>query len=62
MAHITIDGRDFELDKLSGEARKQAANIHVIDIELARLQTQVLIHQTARRAFEIALQQALPKE
>lgn len=62
MASITIDGREFDLDKLSGEARKQAHNIHVIDVELARLHTQVLIHQTARNAFSIALQQALPKE
>ncbi len=57
-----VDGRDFDLDKLSGEARKQVHNIHVIDVELARLYTQVLIHQTARNAFCIALQQALPKE
>ncbi len=62
MAKVTIDGRDFDLDTLSGEARKQAANIHVIDVELARLHTQVLIHQTARNAFAVALQQALPKE
>jgi hypothetical protein len=31
MSHVTIDGRDYELDKLSGEARQQANNIHLID-------------------------------
>jgi hypothetical protein len=62
MAKVTIDGRDFDLDTLSDEAKKQAHNIQVIDNELQRLQTQVLIHQTARNAFVIALQQALPKE
>ena len=43
MALITIDGREFDLDKLSGEAPKQAHNADVIDVELARLHTQVLI-------------------
>ncbi len=62
MAIVTIDGRDFDLDTLSGEAKKQAANIHVIDVEMQRLRTQMLIHQTARNAFALALQQALPKE
>jgi hypothetical protein len=62
MAFITIDGRDFDLDTLSGEAKKQAANIHVIDVEMQRLHTQMLIHQTARNAFAVLLQQALPKE
>ncbi|AVT82967.1 DUF6447 family protein [Rhodopseudomonas palustris] len=62
MSHVTIDGRQFDLDGLSDEARQQAANIQVIDQEMARLKTQMLIYQTARNAFAVALQQALPKE
>jgi hypothetical protein len=62
MAHVTIDGRDFEMDTLTGEARVQAANIHVIDQEIARLQTQIKIFQLARAACATALQQGLPKE
>ena len=37
MAHVTIDGRDFDLDKLSGEARQQAMNINLVDQEIHRL-------------------------
>ena len=59
---ITIDGRDFDMSTLGPEAHKQVHNIQVIDAELKRLQTQILIHQTARNAFILALQQALPKE
>jgi hypothetical protein len=59
---ITIDGRDFDVDVLGPEARKQVHNIQVIDAELKRLHTQILIHQTARNAFILALQTALPKE
>jgi hypothetical protein len=62
MAHVTIDGRDFEMDTLTGEARVQAANIMIIDQEIARLQTQIKIFTVARAACVMALQQGLPKE
>ncbi len=62
MAHITIDGRDFDLDKLSGEARQQAMNINLVDQEIHRLQVEQKICQTARHAYATALQQALPKD
>ncbi len=62
MAHVTIDGRDFDLDKLSGEARQQAMNINQVDQEIHRLKVQLKICQTARNAYATALQQALPKD
>jgi len=62
MAHVTIDGRDFEMDTLTGEAKLQAANIQIIDREIAHLQTQIKIFQLARAACATALQQGLPKE
>ena len=62
MAHVTIDGRDFELDKLSGEARQQAMNINLVDQEIRRLQFQLAICQTAGNAYATALQAALPKD
>jgi hypothetical protein len=62
MAHVTIDGRDFEMDTLTGEAKVQAANIQIIDREIAHLQTQIKIFQLARSACATALQQGLPKE
>jgi hypothetical protein len=61
MSHVTIDGRDFELDKLSGPARQQALNINV-DQDIRRLQVQLAIGQTARNAYATALQSALPKD
>ena len=62
MAHVTIDGRDFELDTLTGDAKAQASNIYIIDQEIARLQTQIKIFTVARAACATALQQGLPKE
>jgi hypothetical protein len=62
MAHITVDGRIYDLDKLSEPARQQAMNIDVVDQEIRRLQVKLMIYQTARNAYATALQQALPKE
>ena len=61
MGHVTIDGRDFKLDKLSGPARQQALNINLVDQEIRHLQFQLAIYQTARNADATALQSAPPK-
>ena len=62
MSHVTIDGRDFELDKLSGPARQQALNINLVDQDIRRLPVQLAIGQMARNAYAAALQSALPKD
>jgi hypothetical protein len=62
MSHVTIDGRDFELDKLSEPARQQAVNINLVDLEIRRLQSLLAICHTARNAYAAALQGALPKD
>ena len=62
MAHVTINGRTYEVDKLSGPARRQAANINLVDQEIRRLQVQLAICRTARTAYATALQSALPKD
>jgi hypothetical protein len=55
MAHITVDGRIYDLDKLSEPARQQAMNIDVVDQEIRRLQIKLVIYQTARNAYVTAL-------
>lgn len=53
--YITINGTAYASDKLNAEARSQAANIQAVDAELARLQRQMAIAQTARNAYTAAL-------
>jgi hypothetical protein len=62
LGHVTIDGRNFDFEKLSGEARQQATNIRLVDEEIRRLQVRLAICQTARNAYSVALQAALPKD
>lgn len=60
MPKITIDNQDYDLDTLSDEARAQLQSLQFVDAELARLQAQAAVLQTARIAYSKALQAALP--
>lgn len=60
MQIITIDGKDYDTDHLSEEAKSQLANVQLTDQEIQRLQFQLAIAQTARNAYAQALNAALP--
>jgi len=60
MPQITIDNHTYDLDALSPEARAQLSSLQFVDAELARLQAQASVLQTARMAYSKALQVALP--
>ena len=60
MPTITIDNQDYDLDTLSDEARAQLQSLQFVDAELARLQAQTAVLQTARMAYAKALNEALP--
>jgi hypothetical protein len=58
---VTIDGQTYNWDNLSEEARTQLQNVRTTDQEIARLNTQLAIAQTARGAYANALKQELDK-
>lgn len=58
---ITIDGKEYDPEKLSSEAKIQLGALSATDQEINRLKMQLAIAQTARNAYAKALQEALPK-
>lgn len=60
MPTIKINGKDYDTEKLSKEAKQQLASIKLTDQEIARLQVQLAIAQTARNAYAKELQSLLP--
>jgi len=60
MPTINIDGKDYELDQLSTDARAQLQSMQFVDAELLRLQAHAAALKTARMAYAKALQAALP--
>jgi hypothetical protein len=57
---ITINGITHPMEDLGEEARTQVMNIKVVDAEIARLQRQLAIAQTARNAYVAALVAVVP--
>lgn len=57
--YITINGTNYASENLNETAKMQAVNIQVVDAELARLQQQIAIVQTARNTYVNALIDAI---
>ncbi|MDR5900474.1 DUF6447 family protein [Halomonas vilamensis] len=56
---MTIDGIRYRRRDLSPMAREQLVNLRMTDAEIARLQNELSIVQTARVAYLQALREAL---
>jgi hypothetical protein len=61
MNKVTIDDIEYDLDKLSEEAKNQLVSLQYVDQELQKLNAQAAVLQTARMAYAEALKEALPK-
>jgi phage host-nuclease inhibitor protein Gam len=59
---VTIDDIEYDLDKLSGEAKNQLVSLQYVGQELQKLNAQAAVLQTARVAYANALKDELPKE
>lgn len=58
---VTIDNQAYPVASLSEQARAQIVNLQVVDAEIARLQRQVAIAQTARAAYASVLKAEIAK-
>lgn len=61
MPTVNIDGKPYELDQLSDEAKTQLQMLSASDAKIRALQTELAMVQTARNTFARALAEALPK-
>ena len=57
---VTIDDKEYDLDKLSDDAKNQLVSLQYVDGELQKLNAQAAVLQTARIAYAQALKEALP--
>ena len=59
MTIIKIDEQEYDVDRLSDQAKSQLANLQFVDSELQRLNNHAAVLQTARVAYSKALKEAL---
>jgi hypothetical protein len=62
MAKVTIDGKEYDTDTLSEDAKNSIQNVQYCEQKLAELKRELAIAQTARNAYAQALKGALPKD
>ena len=61
MPSIKIDGKEYDLETLSKDARGQLTSLQFTEGELARLKAQIAVFTTARNAYSKALKDELEK-
>ena len=59
MAQINIDGKNYEFDQLTEQAKANLASLQFVDQEIRRLQAHLAALQTARIAYGNALSKEL---
>jgi hypothetical protein len=59
MQMIKIDGKDYDFDALSEDAKRQIQSLQFVDAELARMGNQIAIYKTARLGYIRALNQTI---
>ena len=59
MASIKIDGKDYDLDQLSDESKKQLSSLQFVQNEVKRLNAQIAVYNTAASAYSAALKNAI---
>ncbi|WP_045214355.1 DUF6447 family protein [Desulfonatronovibrio magnus] len=62
MPTITIDGKEYDSETISDEAKAQLASIQFVDRKIAELKAEVAAMQTARNGYARALSEMLNKE
>jgi hypothetical protein len=62
MSTVTIDGKSYEFESLSEDAKHQFNNLQFVDRKLAELNAEAAVYQTARIGYAKALGAALPAE
>ena len=58
--NITIDGVEYDLDKLSDAAKSHINSLQLAEQKMAQLRTELAMIQTARNAYAEALKTELP--
>lgn len=61
MSKIVVDGTEYELDKLTEEARKQLTNIQFVNEQILQKNNELQISETAKIGYTRALKRELDK-
>ncbi|MYN30501.1 DUF6447 family protein [Duganella levis] len=58
---VTVDGITYKLSELGDEAREQVTSLQFVEAQITELNAKLAVYQTARNAYQAALQQLVPR-
>ncbi|QJD89677.1 hypothetical protein HH213_05915 [Duganella dendranthematis] len=58
---VTVDGVTYKLSELSDAAKEQVASLQFVEAQMTELNAKLAVFQTARNAYQAALQQLVPR-
>ncbi len=61
MPNITIDGKEYDLDTLSDEAKQQLSSLQYVQGEIKRLNANLAVFKTASASYSMALKNEVDK-
>ena len=61
MPKITVDGIEYNSEDLSDNGKAQLASLQFLETQLAKLQGEIAVYQTAKIAYISALKEELNK-
>mgnify|MGYP001442603186 FL=1 len=56
MAKVILDGKEYEFDELTDEAKGQVNSLQFVNNEIQKLEAQIAVCKTAQSAYTAALQ------
>lgn len=62
MPKITIDGIEYNTEDLSDNGKAQLASLQFLEVQMAKIKSEIAIYQTARNTYAALLQAELKKQ
>ena len=62
MPKITIDDVEYNTEDLSANGKAQLASLQFLEAQMRKLNSEIVVYQTARLAYVEALKKALAEE
>ena len=59
MPKINVDGIDYNSEDLSDNGKAQLASLQFLEAQMAKIQSEIAVYQTARHAYVVALKAEL---
>ena len=62
MPTINIDGVEYNTEDLSDNGKAQLASLQFLEVQMAKLKSEMAVYQTARASYVVALKEELAKD